>query len=92
VFSVVLASLCTRAARRGSRCSFIDALSRALLRVVGLIMKTAPIAAFGHGRDNRNRRRNLSTLKLIVSFYATSAFSSSPCCRDCVVSGFSIWR
>jgi aerobic C4-dicarboxylate transport protein len=56
---------------------FVDALSRALLRVVGLIMKTAPIAAFGAmaatvGTFGVGTLAQL--LKLIVSFYATSAF------------------
>jgi aerobic C4-dicarboxylate transport protein len=56
---------------------FIDTLSRALLRVVGLIMKTAPIAAFGAmaatvGTFGVGTLAQL--LKLIASFYATSAF------------------
>jgi len=75
---------------------FIDALSRALLRVVGLIMKTAPIAAFGAmaatvGAFGVGTLAQL--LKLIVSFYTTSAFFV------CTVlaaiawwNGFSIWR
>jgi aerobic C4-dicarboxylate transport protein len=75
---------------------FIDALSRALLRVVGLIMKTAPVAAFGAmaatvGAFGVGTLAQL--LKLIVSFYTTSAFFV------CTVlaaiawwNGFSIWR
>jgi aerobic C4-dicarboxylate transport protein len=75
---------------------FIDTLSRALLRVVGLIMKTAPIAAFGAmaatiGTFGVGTLAQL--LKLIVSFYATSAFFVFTVLAAIAWwSGFSIWR
>jgi aerobic C4-dicarboxylate transport protein len=75
---------------------FVDTLSRALLRVVGLIMKTAPIAAFGAmaatiGTFGVGTLAQL--LKLIVSFYATSAFFVFTVLAAIAWwSGFSIWR
>jgi aerobic C4-dicarboxylate transport protein len=75
---------------------FIDTLSRALLRVVGLIMKTAPIAAFGAmaatvGTFGAGTLAQL--LKLILAFYATSAFFVFTVLAAIAWwSGFSIWR
>jgi aerobic C4-dicarboxylate transport protein len=75
---------------------FIDALSRALLRVVGQIMKTAPIAAFGAmaatiGTFGFGTLAQL--LKLIASFYATSAFFVFTVLAAIAWwNGFSVWR
>jgi aerobic C4-dicarboxylate transport protein len=75
---------------------FIDVLSRALLRVVGLIMKTAPIAAFGAmaatiGTFGVGTLAQL--LKLIVSFYATSVlFVATVLAAIAWWNGFSVWR
>jgi aerobic C4-dicarboxylate transport protein len=78
VFSVVF-GLALHASGAAGRplFEFVDSLSRALLRVVALIMKTAPIAAFGAmaatiGTFGVGTLAQL--LKLIISFYATSAF------------------
>jgi len=75
---------------------FVDTLSRALLRVVGLIMKTAPIAAFGAmaatvGTFGVGTLAQL--LKLIGSFYATSAFFVFTVLAAIAWwNGFSVWR
>lgn len=75
---------------------FIDALSRILLRIVGLIMKTAPIAAFGAmaatvGTFGVGTLAQL--LKLIASFYATSAFFVFTVLATIAWwNGFSVWR
>jgi aerobic C4-dicarboxylate transport protein len=75
---------------------FIDTLSRALLRIVGLIMKTAPIAAFGAmaatvGTFGVGTLAQL--LKLIVSFYATSVFFVFTVLAAIAWwNGFSVWR
>jgi aerobic C4-dicarboxylate transport protein len=97
VFSVVF-GLALHASGAGGKplFEFIDALSRALLRVVGLIMKTAPIAAFGAmaatiGTFGVGTLAQL--LKLIVSFYATSAFFVFTVLAVIAWwSGFSVWR
>ena len=75
---------------------FIDAVSRTLLRLVGLIMKAAPIGAFGAmaatvGTFGVGTLAQLG--KLIVSFYATSAlFVFTVLAAIAWWGGFSIWR
>ena len=75
---------------------FIDAASRTLLRLVGLIMKAAPIGAFGAmaatvGTFGVGTLAQLG--KLIVSFYATSAFFVFTVLAAIAWwNGFSIWR
>ena len=75
---------------------FIDAASRTLLRLVGLIMMTAPIGAFGAmaatvGTFGVGTLAQLG--KLIVSFYATSAFFVFTVLAAIAWwNGFSIWR
>jgi aerobic C4-dicarboxylate transport protein len=75
---------------------FVDAVSRVLLRLVGLIMKTAPIGAFGAmaatvGTFGVGTLAQLG--KLIVSFYATSAFFVFTVLAAIAWwSGFSLWR
>jgi aerobic C4-dicarboxylate transport protein len=75
---------------------FIDALSRALLRLVGLIMKTAPIGAFGAmaatvGTFGVGTLAQL--VKFIVYFYATSAlFVAVVLGAIAWLGGFSLWR
>jgi aerobic C4-dicarboxylate transport protein len=97
LFSVMF-GLALHASGAGGRplFDFIDTLSRALLRVVGLIMKTAPIAAFGAmaatiGTFGVGTLAQL--LKLIVSFYATSAFFVFTVLAAIAWwNGFSVWR
>jgi aerobic C4-dicarboxylate transport protein len=97
VFSVVF-GLALHASGAAGRplFEFIDTLSRALLRVVGLIMKTAPIAAFGAmaatiGTFGVGTLAQL--LKLIVSFYAASAFFVFTVLAGIAWwNGFSVWR
>ena len=75
---------------------FVDAVSRTLLRLVGLIMKTAPVGAFGAmaatvGTFGVGTLAQLG--KLIISFYATSAFFVFTVLAAIAWwSGFSIWR
>ncbi|HUK33114.1 MAG TPA: C4-dicarboxylate transporter DctA [Vicinamibacterales bacterium] len=75
---------------------FIDVLSRTLLRLVALIMKTAPIAAFGAmaatvGTFGVGTLTQL--VKFIVYFYATSAiFVVVVLGAIARWGGFSIWR
>ena len=75
---------------------FIDAVSRTLLRLVGLIMKAAPIGAFGAmaatvGTFGVGTLAQLG--KLIVSFYATSAlFVFTVLAAIAWWGGFSVWR
>jgi aerobic C4-dicarboxylate transport protein len=77
VFSVVFGLALNAIGAKGRPLfEFIDVLSRALLGLVGLIMKTAPIAAFGAmaatvGTFGVGTLTQL--LKLILYFYATSA-------------------
>jgi len=75
---------------------FIDTLSRTLLRIVGLIMKTAPIAAFGAMAATVGTfgvETLAPLLKLIVSFYATSAFFVFTVLAAIAWwSRFSVWR
>ena len=75
---------------------FLDTLSRAFLRIVGLIMKTAPIAAFGamaYTVGTFGVETLAPLLKLIVSFYATSAlFVFTVLAAIAWRSRFSIWR
>ena len=75
---------------------FIDALSRVLLRVVGLVMKAAPIGAFGAmaatvGSFGVGTLTQL--LKLIAYFYTTSAvFVAVVLGAIAWWAGFSVWR
>jgi len=75
---------------------FVDALSRVLLRLVGLIMKTAPIGAFGAmaatvGSFGVGTLTQL--LKLIAYFYTTSAlFVAIVLGAIAWWAGFSLWR
>ena len=75
---------------------FIDAVSRTLLRLVGLVMKAAPIGAFGAmaatvGTFGVGTLAQLG--KLILSFYATSAFFVFTVLAAIAWwSGFNIWR
>jgi len=75
---------------------FIDALSRVLLRLVGLIMKAAPIGAFGAmaatvGSFGVGTLTQL--LKLIAYFYTTSAlFVAIVLGAIAWWAGFSVWR
>lgn len=75
---------------------FIDAVSRTLLRLVALIMKAAPIGAFGAmaatvGTFGVGTLAQLG--KLIISFYATSAlFVFTVLAAIAWWGGFSLWR
>jgi len=75
---------------------FIDALSRALLGLVRLVMKAAPIGAFGAmaatvGSFGVGTLAQL--LKLVVYFYATSAvFVAVVLGTIAWWGGFSVWR
>jgi aerobic C4-dicarboxylate transport protein len=97
VFSVVFGLALQASGQAGKPLfEFIDTLSRALIRIVGMIMKTAPIAAFGAmaatvGTFGVGTLAQL--LKLIVSFYATSAFFVFTVLAAIAWwSRFSIWR
>src|SRR5262249_61449414 len=75
---------------------FFEVLSRALLGLVGIIMKTAPIAAFGAmaatvGTFGVGTLTQL--VKLIACFYATSAiFVAVVLGAIAKWRGFSLWR
>ena len=97
VFSVVFGlALNAIGAKSRPLFDFIDVLSRALLGLVGIIMKTAPIAAFGAmaatvGTFGVGTLTQL--VKLIVYFYATSAlFVAVVLGAIARWGGFSIWR
>ena len=97
LFSIVFGLALNAVGARGKPLSdFIDALSRALLGLVGLIMKAAPIAAFGAmaatvGSFGVGTLAQLG--KLIVYFYATSAlFVAVVLGAIARWAGFSVWR
>jgi len=97
LFSVVFGLALNAIGKRGQPVfEFIDALSRVLLRVVGLVMKAAPIGAFGAmaatvGSFGVGTLTQL--LKLIAYFYATSAlFVAIVLGAIAWWAGFSVWR
>jgi len=97
LFSIVFGLALNAVGARGKPLfDFIDTLSRALLGLVGLIMKTAPIAAFGAmaatvGSFGVGTLAQLG--KLIVYFYATSAvFVAVVLGAIARWGGFSVWR
>jgi aerobic C4-dicarboxylate transport protein len=97
VFSVIFGLALNAIGAKGRPLfEFIDVLSRALLGLVGLIMKTAPIAAFGAmaatvGTFGVGTLTQL--VKLIVYFYATSAlFVAVVLGAIARWGGFSLWR
>jgi aerobic C4-dicarboxylate transport protein len=97
LFSVVFGLALNAVGTKGQPLfEFIDTLSRALLGLVRLIMKTAPIGAFGAmaatvGTFGVGTLAQL--LKLIVYFYATSAvFVVVVLGAISWWGGFSIWR
>ena len=97
VFSVVFGLALNATGQAGKPVfDFIDTLSRVLLRLVGLIMKAAPVGAFGAmaatvGTFGVGTLAQL--VKLIISFYATSAFFVFTVLAAIAWwSGFSIWR
>ena len=97
LFSVVFGLALNAIGKKGRPVfEFIDALSRVLLRVVGLVMKAAPIGAFGAmaatvGSFGVGTLTQL--LKLIAYFYATSAlFVAIVLGAIAWWAGFSVWR
>ena len=97
LFSIVFGLALNAVGARGKPLfDFIDTLSRALLGLVGLIMKAAPIAAFGAmaatvGSFGVGTLAQLG--KLIVYFYATSAlFVAVVLAAIAHWAGFSVWR
>jgi aerobic C4-dicarboxylate transport protein len=97
LFSIVFGLALNAVGARGKPLfDFIDTLSRALLGLVGLIMKTAPIAAFGAmaatvGTFGVGTLAQLG--KLIVYFYATCAlFVAVVLAAIARWGGFSVWR
>ena len=97
LFSIVFGLALNAVGARGKPLfEFIDALSRALLGLVGLIMKAAPIAAFGAmaatvGSFGVGTLAQLG--KLIMYFYATSAlFVAVVLGAIARWAGFSVWR
>jgi aerobic C4-dicarboxylate transport protein len=97
LFSVVFGLALNAVGAKGKPLfEFIDTLSRALLGLVRLIMKTAPIGAFGAmaatvGAFGVGTLAQL--VKLIVYFYATSAFFVAVVLGTIAWwGGFSIWR
>lgn len=97
VFSVVFGLALNAVGAKGKPLfDFIDALSRALLGLVRLVMKTAPVGAFGAmaatvGSFGVGTLAQL--LRLIVYFYLTSAvFVAVVLGAIAWWGGFSLWR